>query len=64
MRDANCYYSNKNNFYVDIASYCNQPAFFKKMDFYTFLEKRHPNNKNRRNMSNLLWNNAEEKMLI
>lgn len=41
MRDINCWDSNERNFYIDYAAYCNQPAFFKKMDFETFLNKRH-----------------------
>ena len=43
MRDAECYESEHKDFYTDLAAYCNQPAFFKKMDFETFLHKRHKN---------------------
>ena len=43
MRDAECYKSEHKDFYTDLAAYCNQPAFFKKMDFETFLGKRHKN---------------------
>ena len=32
MRDKNCWDSPNYEFYVDIASYCNQPSIFKKMD--------------------------------
>lgn len=41
MRDINCWDSSERNFYIDYAAYCNQPSFFKKMDFETFLYKRH-----------------------
>lgn len=43
MRDISCFESKNNNFYVDISSWCNQPGIFKKMDFKTFLNKRHKN---------------------
>ncbi|CAM2079062.1 MAG: Radical SAM protein [uncultured Clostridium sp.] len=41
MRDINCWDSKEKNFYIDYAAYCNQPSFFKKMNFETFLYKRH-----------------------
>ncbi|MCF0163169.1 MAG: hypothetical protein HUJ88_11420 [Fusobacterium necrophorum] len=41
MRDINCWEAEEKNFYIDYAAYCNQPAFFKSMDFKTFLQKRH-----------------------
>ena len=41
MRDSKCYESEHKDFYTDVAAYCNQPALFKKMDFETFLHKRH-----------------------
>ncbi|CBZ04153.1 hypothetical protein EXN25_05765 [Clostridium botulinum] len=41
MRDINCWDSKERNFYIDYAAYCNQPSFFKSMDFETFLYKRH-----------------------
>lgn len=43
MRDIDCWESENNNFFIDYAAYCNQPGFFKKMDFETFLNKRHKN---------------------
>ena len=43
MRDANCWDSEYRNFYIDYACYCNQPSFFKKVDFETFLHIRHKN---------------------
>ena len=43
MRDINCWDSQEKNFYIDYASYCNQPSFFKSIDFKTFLNKRHKN---------------------
>lgn len=41
MRDIDCWDSENRGFYIDYASYCNQPGFFKKLDFETFLNKRH-----------------------
>lgn len=41
MRDINCYEAKEKNFYTDYAAYCNQPSFFKTIDFETFLNKRH-----------------------
>lgn len=41
MRDINCWDSEEKNFYIDYVAYCNQPSFFKSMDFETFLNKRH-----------------------
>lgn len=41
MRDINCWDSDERNFYIDYSAYCNQPSFFKSMDFETFLNKRH-----------------------
>lgn len=40
MRDINCWDSEERDFYIDYAAYCNQPSFFKSMDFETFLKKR------------------------
>lgn len=45
MRDKNVYASKHKNFYTDLASYCNQPNIFKKMNFKTFLLKRYTNEK-------------------
>jgi len=44
MRDLNCFNNEYSNNYTDLASYCNQPAFFKKLSFEEFLTKRHNNN--------------------
>lgn len=41
MRDIDCWSDDKREFYIDYAAYCNQPSFFKKIDFETFLYKRH-----------------------
>lgn len=41
MRDLECYSSKLNNFYTDLASYCNQPIFFKTHTFEEYLNKRH-----------------------
>jgi len=43
MRDINCWESEDKDFFTDYAAYCNQPSFFKKIDFETFLYKRHTN---------------------
>lgn len=43
MRDFSCHESEHKDFYTDLAAYCNQPAFFKKMSFEEFLLKRHKN---------------------
>jgi hypothetical protein len=43
MRDIDCWESVDQNFFTDYAAYCNQPNFFKKIDFGTFLTKRHTN---------------------
>ena len=40
MRDAACWDSELREFLIDYAAYCNQPSFFKKMDFFGFLEVR------------------------
>jgi len=41
MRDIKCWESEHNPFYVDLASWCNQPNLIKKMEFSEFLDKRH-----------------------
>ena len=43
MRDQACWESEDKDFLTDYAAYCNQPGFFKNMDFRLFLEKRHKN---------------------
>jgi hypothetical protein len=43
MRDESCWSSENNNFYIDITSWCNQPAFFKKLSFEEFMNKRTKN---------------------
>lgn len=45
MRDLECFNSKKKYFYTDLAAYCNQPAFFKKISFEEFLHKRHKSKK-------------------
>lgn len=59
MRDQNVYGSEHERFYNDIAAYCNQPAIFKKMDFETYIKRRHPNNAQRQAVSNAIWNGEE-----
>jgi organic radical activating enzyme len=58
MRDSSCWNSSNNDFYVDIAAYANQPSFFKKMDFHTFLTKRHVNDLSRIELSSSLYNSG------
>lgn len=41
MRDANTWGSPLEKFYIDYASYCNQPAYFKKVSFEEYLRIRH-----------------------
>ena len=43
MRDLNCWTSGDKDFLTDYAAYCNQPGIFKKMDFETFMYRRHTN---------------------
>lgn len=40
MRDFSCYDDINRDFYIDIASWCNQPALFKNMKFEEFVAKR------------------------
>jgi len=47
MRDISCWGSEHSDFYVDLASYCNQVNLFKKMSFKTFLERRYPSGEKR-----------------
>ena len=55
MRDISCWNSKHYEFYIDLASYCNQFNILKKMTFDEFLNKRHTN-KERIKKSSLLWN--------
>lgn len=41
MRDANTWGSKYEKFYIDYASYCNQPQYFKKVSFEEYLHIRH-----------------------
>lgn len=45
MRDISCWGSKYNNFYTDLAGWCNQVFAFKKVNFKEFLERRHTNEK-------------------
>ena len=55
MRDISCWKSKNSDFFVDLAAYCNQVNFFKKMEFTMFLKKRYKN-KDRIAKSKRLWN--------
>lgn len=57
MRDISCWNSKYNQFYIDIAAYCNQVFAFKKLSFVQFLKRRHTN-KERVLNSRLLWKEA------
>jgi hypothetical protein len=50
MRDLTCWDSENKNFYIDLAAYCNQPAWFKKRTFKQFMDIR-TNNKDRQKKS-------------
>lgn len=65
MRDKECWNSKNNNFYVDLAAYCNQPNIFKKMSFEQYIVKRHPskNSADRVNESLRLWEGKDENTL-
>lgn len=43
MRDVSCYDSPYNKFYTDLASWCNLPGAFIKMEFDQFLDRKHQN---------------------
>lgn len=43
MRDIACWDCEIKDFLIDYTAYCNQPAFFKKLSFPDFLNKRHKN---------------------
>jgi hypothetical protein len=43
MRHEKCWQSEYQNFYTDLASYCNQPPLFKRMTFEQFMRKRTTN---------------------
>lgn len=57
MRDAAVYRtcSDVSEFYTDLAAWCNQPAFFKKLEFDEFLAKRHLKNYARGGRSFEIW---------
>lgn len=59
MRDRACWDCEQADFITDLAAYCNQPQFFKKLTFSQFLEKRHKN-PDRISTSRSIWCKAEE----
>lgn len=61
MRDAACWESENRDFITDYASYCNQPAFFKNMTFYAFMDKRTKNEKRREQSKNIYEKEGESK---
>lgn len=56
MRDISCFEDKRSNFYVDLASWCNQVFAIKKLNFFQYLVRRHPNNNNRINNSINIYN--------
>lgn len=55
MRDKNCYAkSDKAQYLTMLSAYCNQPAFFKKMEFSEFVSKR-TNNERIIDICNTMW---------
>lgn len=62
MRDITCWKSIYNEFYIDLAAYCNQVNLFKKMNFSEFLEARHTN-KSRIKQSRNLFNSYHSTIL-
>lgn len=58
MRDANCYGSEYEQFYTDMASWANQPGIFKKMDFLEFVQRRNPRNRARQAESWAAYNGS------
>ena len=48
MRDINCWSSKNQNFYTDLASWCNQKNLIKKISFFDFLDRKYTKNKERR----------------
>lgn len=57
MRHDKCWDSLDKNFYTDMASWCNQPGFFKNMSFEEFVIKRNPNDP-KRAMKNIILRNS------
>lgn len=47
MRDKNCWNSENEEFYTDLAAWCNQPKMFKSLSFVEFCNFRHQKNKKR-----------------
>jgi len=47
MREISCWHSPYEKLYTDLASWCVQPAQFKKRSFKVWLNKRHPNDSQR-----------------
>lgn len=58
MRDSLCWGSMYEEFYTDLAAWCNQVHCFKKMTFYEFLKRRHTNNTRIMQSSRLYKNNS------
>lgn len=47
MRHSDCWGSVNSDFYVDIASWCNQPGLIKSLEFSEFMKRRYPVNNHR-----------------
>lgn len=63
MRNIVCWQSLLNDFYVDLASWCNQPNLIKKMEFDVFMEKRHKKNFPRINRCTELYYSNKEALI-
>ncbi|MCQ9207653.1 MAG: hypothetical protein NG740_07225 [Omnitrophica bacterium] len=55
MRDLVCWKDSDSNFWVDLASWANQPALIKNLSFQTFLRRRHPKKEQRQKASLKLY---------
>lgn len=59
MRNKNCWESKNKDFYIDLASYCNQYNLVKKITFEQYIKKRQFNNKDRYENSLRLYNDGK-----
>jgi hypothetical protein len=59
MRNKNCWESKNKDFYIDLASYCNQYNLVKKITFEQYIKKRQFNNKDRYENSLRLYNDEK-----
>jgi len=55
MRDESCWDSKHREFYIDLASYCNQVSLFKKMEFKDYIVRRTKNKERQQNSIKLYY---------